>query len=39
MCDFSSEGPVVHEQDVEFLCIVDDKLLETVGKVEFGGVV
>jgi hypothetical protein len=37
--DFSAEGSVVHEEDVEVFGVVDDELLETVGEVVLGGVV
>ena len=39
MCDFATEGPVVHEEDVEVFGVVDDEFLQAVGKEELGGVV
>lgn len=39
MRDLSAEGAVIHEQDIEVLCIVDYKLLQSVRKEEFGGIV
>jgi hypothetical protein len=39
MCDFSAEGAVVHEEDVEVLGVVDEELLESVGEEVLGGVV
>jgi hypothetical protein len=37
--DFCAEGAVVHEEDVEILDVMNNELLESVGKEEFGGVV
>ena len=39
MCDLSTEGPVVHEQDIEILDIMDYKFLKAVREEELGGVV
>ena len=39
MGDFCAEGAVVHEEDIKILDIVDDKLLESVGKEVLGGIV
>jgi hypothetical protein len=39
VCDFSAEGAVVHEEDIEILGVVDDELLQPVGEEELGGVV
>ena len=37
--NFSAEGAVVHEEDIKILDIVNNKLLETVGKEVLGGIV
>ena len=39
MCDLSAEGPVVHEEDVEILNIMDYKFLQAVREEELGGIV
>lgn len=39
MCDLSAEGPVVHEEDIEVLNIMDYKFLQAVREEELGGVV
>lgn len=39
VCDLSTEGAVVHEEDVEVLGIMDEKLLESVGEEVLGGIV
>ena len=37
--DLSAESSVVHQQNIQILDVVNHELLETVGKVVFGGVV
>ena len=32
MCDFGSKALVVHQEEVNFLDVVDDELLKTVGQ-------
>lgn len=39
MCDLSTEGSVIHEEDIKILCVVDDKLLQPVGEEELSGIV
>ena len=39
MCNLSTEGSVIHEEDIEILGVVDDELLQSVGEEELGGVV
>ncbi len=39
MSNLSAEGAVVHEEDVKILGVVDNKLLEAVGKIVLGCVV
>ena len=39
MGDLTTEGPVVHEEDVEVLGVVDDEFLQAVGEEELGGAV
>jgi hypothetical protein len=39
MGDFATEGPVVHEENIEVLCIVNNEFLKPVGKEELGSVV
>ena len=34
--DFSAEGSIVHEEDVEILNVVHDEFLEAVGEMESG---
>lgn len=39
MGNLATEGPVVHEQDLEVLGVVDDEFLQAVREEELGGVV
>ena len=39
MSDFSTEGSVVHEENIEVLRIVNNEFLKSVGKEELGCVV
>ncbi len=39
MGNFTTEGSVVHEEDVKVLCIMDYEFLESIGKEELGGVI
>ena len=39
MCNFSAEGSIVHEEDIEILDVVYDKLFKAIGEIKFGGIV
>lgn len=39
MGNLTTEGPVVHEEDVEVLGVVHDEFLQAVGEEELGGIV
>jgi hypothetical protein len=39
MSNLGTESSVIHEEDIEVLDVVDDKLFKTVREEEFSGVV